>query len=988
MKGASLSKEQLLLKIEKLEHELIKANSNTQRLEKAEDISKQQNSLLKFINSMAIPSIDKPTVDEFSKILLRAVKEYTGAVLATFSYYQPDKKELLLLHIEAEQNLLKIVLKIAGDNVAKTASPVDDETYRLITKNLVGRYNSFTEVSFGAIPGIIDKAVRKSTGIDRLYPVAHVIEGKLYGTTMLAFKKGQTSPSIELLESYAHLMSVSIRRYNAEKALKESEEKYRTLVNTTNEAISVVQDGVFKFATKKMSLLLGVEAEKLTGKPFIDFVWPEDRELILTNYQRRNAGKKVPAVYDFRIIGPKGTMKWVLVSVNITQWEGKQAIILMLTDITERKQVEEELLRNQKRYEKSQAMGHVGNWEYLPETSSFWGSDEAKRIYGFDIDSKEFTVEKVESCIPDRERVHQALIDLIENDKRYDLIFDIITNDKGIRKTVHSIAELEKDTQGNVIKVTGVINDITQSKQNEDNLKSQKQRLQNIIEGTNVGTWEWNVQTGDVIFNEKWANIIGYTLEEISPVSINIWINYAHPEDIEESNILLNKHFKGELDYYHFESRVKHKNGNWIWVLDRGKVVSWTKDGEPEWMYGTHQDITDRKQAEIELVKAKEKAEESDRLKSAFLANMSHEIRTPMNGILGFTNLLKEPNLTGKEQQEFIGIIEKSGERMLTTINDIVDISKIESGQVEVLISDVNLNKKMDELLDFFSPEAKKKNIRLSITNRVPDQQANFKSDKEKLNSVLTNLIKNAIKYTPSGSIEFGYSMVESDRQNELEFYVKDTGIGIPKDRQNAVFNRFEQADIEDRQVYEGSGLGLSISKAYVEMLGGKIWVESEEGVGSQFYFTIPYETNKKEISKKSTEDANEQLLETKNLKVLIADDDEYAITYLSIVLKEYAKEILIAKTGIEAVEMCRVNPDVEIVLMDIKISGIDGYQATQQIREFNKEVFILAQTAYAQTGDREKSIQAGCDDYISKPINKEKLLEIISNRFSKIEMK
>ena len=988
MKGASLSKEQLLLKIEKLEYELIKANSNTQRLEKAEDISKQQNSLLKFINSMAIPSIDKPTVDEFSKILLRAVKEYTGAVLATFSYYQPDKKELLLLHIEAEQNLLKIVLKIAGDNVAKTASPVDDETYRLITKNLVGRYNSFTEVSFGAIPGIIDKAVRKSTGIDRLYPVAHVIEGKLYGTTMLAFKKGQISPSIELLESYAHLMSVSIRRYNAEKLLKESEEKYRTLVNTTNEAISVVQDGVFKFATKKMSLLLGVEAEKLTGKPFIDFVWPEDRELILTNYQRRNAGKKVPAVYDFRIIGPKGAMKWVLVSVNITQWEGKQAIILMLTDITERKQVEEELLRNQKRYEKSQAMGHVGNWEYLPETSSFWGSDEAKRIYGFDIDSKEFTVEKVESCIPDRERVHQALIDLIENDKKYDLIFDIITNDKGIRKTVHSIAELEKDTQGNVIKVTGVINDITQSKQNEDNLKSQKQRLQNIIEGTNVGTWEWNVQTGDVIFNEKWANIIGYTLEEISPVSINIWINYAHPEDIEESNILLNKHFKGELDYYHFESRVKHKNGNWIWVLDRGKVVSWTKDGEPEWMYGTHQDITDRKQAEIELVKAKEKAEESDRLKSAFLANMSHEIRTPMNGILGFTNLLKEPNLTGKEQQEFIGIIEKSGERMLTTINDIVDISKIESGQVEVLISNVNLNKKMDELLDFFSPEAKKKNIRLSITNRVPDQQANFKSDKEKLNSVLTNLIKNAIKYTPSGSIEFGYSIVESDRQNELEFYVKDTGIGIPKDRQNAVFNRFEQADIEDRQVYEGSGLGLSISKAYVEMLGGKIWVESEEGVGSQFYFTIPYETNKKEISKKSTEDANEQLLETKNLKVLIADDDEYAITYLSIVLKEYAKEILIAKTGIEAVEMCRVNPNVEIVLMDMKISGIDGYQATQQIREFNKEVFILAQTAYAQTGDREKSIQAGCDDYISKPINKEKLLEIISNRFSKIEMK
>jgi len=253
---------------------------------------------------------------------------------------------------------------------------------------------------------------------------------------------------------------------------------------------------------------------------------------------------------------------------------------------------------------------------------------------------------------------------------------------------------------------------------------------------------------------------------------------------------------------------------------------------------------------------------------------------------------------------------------------------------------------------------------------------------KEKINSILTNFIKNAIKYTPRGSIEFGCTINKKGNDNELEFYVKDTGIGIPKERQSAVFNRFEQADIEDRKVYEGSGLGLAISRAYVEMLGGKIWMESEEGVGSQFYFTIPFDSNNKKIPEKNTQDSNKRLSIKKGLKILIADDDEYAITLLDIVLKEYAKEMLIAKTGIEALKMCRDNSDIDIILMDIKIPGIDGYEATREIRKFNKEVFIVAQTAYAQAGDREKAIQAGCDDYITKPINNKQLIEIISNRF------
>ncbi len=243
------------------------------------------------------------------------------------------------------------------------------------------------------------------------------------------------------------------------------------------------------------------------------------------------------------------------------------------------------------------------------------------------------------------------------------------------------------------------------------------------------------------------------------------------------------------------------------------------------------------RKAEAELIKAKEKAEESDRLKSAFLANMSHEIRTPMNGILGFAELLKTQKLSGEEQHEYLGIIEKSGARMLNIINEIVDISRIESGQMEVVVSEVDINEQIEFLELFFRPEAERKGLSLSIRTPLLKTEGIINTDHEKFYAILSNLVKNAIKYTRTGSIEFGYEKTEG----YIEFFVKDTGIGIPADRQAAVFERFVQADISDKEAFQGAGLGLSIAKAYVEMLGGQIRVESGSDKGCTFYFTIPY---------------------------------------------------------------------------------------------------------------------------------------------------
>ncbi|MDP2335708.1 MAG: ATP-binding protein [Bacteroidota bacterium] len=254
-----------------------------------------------------------------------------------------------------------------------------------------------------------------------------------------------------------------------------------------------------------------------------------------------------------------------------------------------------------------------------------------------------------------------------------------------------------------------------------------------------------------------------------------------------------------------------------------------------------------RKQLEHELEIAKEKittigkiekAQESDKLKSAFLSNISHEIRTPMNGILGFANLLKEPGLTGEQQQEYIRLLNESGERMLNLINDLVDISKIEAGLMAVEIVELDINEQIEYVYSSFKPEVEQKGLQFTFKTIISVKEAMLKTDRDKVITILTNLIKNAIKYTNLGAIEFGYTIVSS---GTLEFFVKDTGIGIPKSRQEAIFERFFHSDIFNKKAYQGVGLGLSITKVYVEMLGGKIWVESEEGKGSIFYFSLPY---------------------------------------------------------------------------------------------------------------------------------------------------
>ena len=374
-----------------------------------------------------------------------------------------------------------------------------------------------------------------------------------------------------------------------------------------------------------------------------------------------------------------------------------------------------------------------------------------------------------------------------------------------------------------------------------------------------------------------------------------------------------------------------------------------------------------------ELLAAKEKAEESDRLKTAFLANISHEIRTPMNGILGFSQLLKEPQLSGEEQVEYIDLIHRSGERMLNLINDIIDISRIDANETTVHVTETNVNQLLDDLQAFFKLEARKQGLRLSSTKGLSDIECIIETDSAKLSQILINLIQNAMKFTAKGGIDFGYSK----KEGTLEFFCIDSGMGIASDKKAKIFERFNQINTSLTRAHEGAGLGLSISKAFVEMLGGAMKVESVEGAGSTFSFTLPYKqpVNSPEISLPVMKRAIDA---PPSRCILIAEDDSVSTLLFKKNLKGDNISILCAENGWEALELVGHHPEINLVLMDIQMPVMNGFDATKLIKQKRPDLPIIAQSAFTSKEEREKAIEAGCDSFITKPINKSELLELM----------
>lgn len=662
------------------------------------------------------------------------------------------------------------------------------------------------------------------------------------------WESASIAPIFDEKSNITHFVAIKediTEKKKVEQQLKESEYKYRSVFENLNDVYFVSKpDGTITDLSPTNNFHPLFNRDYIIGKNVISFYGDSAVRNDLIN-QLTEKG----SVSDYEITFKTNSNTHVYCSVNAkihydedhmpSHFEG------VVRNITERKEAEKKIRINEKRFRKAQEIGNIGTYEYDFISKLYWGSDEAKRIFGLNLNSDFFTIDQIESCYVNPEELIPKLNELRQNKLSFEINYDIYRYKTRDRRSIRQVTEISR--------------------------------------------------------NEK---------------------------------------------------------------------------GKPLLAIGLIVDITDQKRIENELIAAKEKAEESDKLKSAFLANMSHEIRTPMNGILGFSSLLKEPNLSGEEQKNYIEIIEKSGARMLNIIHNIIDISKIESGSMPTSYKDLNINKQIIHIYNILSNDAKEKNIDFSFTTGLSDSEAMIFTDEDKLYSIITNLINNAIKYTDKGSVEFGYIK----DHDTLEFYIKDTGIGIAKDRQDIIFERFIQEDIEDIQARQGAGLGLSITKSFIVMLGGKIWLESKKGKGSTFYFTIPYQTAKSTRSMDENNSSNSfSVSHSKKPNILVAEDDEASQLLISEFLKDETQRILTVGNGKEAIEICRNTSDIDLVLMDIQMPELNGYEATRAIRQFNKDIIIIATTAFAQKGDKEKALKAGCNDYISKPYSQANLTAMIT---------
>jgi len=779
--------------------------------------------------------------------------------------------------------------------------------------------------------------------------------------------------------------------------LKEGEKKYRTVFENTGTATIIIEkDTTITLVNQEFARLYGLPKEQVENRmSWTQIVHPDDLEQMKSyHYRRRDQNGPAPRNYEFRMINTSGKLHHIYITIDMIP--GTDKSVASLLDITKRKKAEERLKEREEHfkalfYQNSSVLMLVD-----PKTGKIHDvNNKAVEFYGYS--RKQLQSMKVQNInmLPDEE-VKAEMKQAAQQNRNYFIFSHQLANGE--------IRDVEIYTgpitiQGKPL-LYSTIHDITREAQN-------RTRLQKGEQIARIGHWEINLNSRKVYSSQGARKIYGIEKENL---------------DVDEVQKIPMKDYRKKLDQaledlvrngqaYDLEFKIKRPSDGQI--RDIHSIAEYNP--RRNIVFGIIQDVTERKETEKELKrkneelqaaeeelrasneelryinehlekqkheleKAKEKAEESDRLKSAFLANMSHEIRTPMNGIMGFAQLLKQKDLNAQKRKEFLSIIHGRTRHLLQIINDIVDISKIEANQLDIHPEDFDLNELLDNLYKEQLKELedlKKSHIQFYLSKEMKQTNFYIKADSNRLRQILDNLLSNAIKFTEEGYIEFGYQL---KNQEGITFFVRDTGIGIPPGKQKEIFERFRQVDESTSRRYEGTGLGLTISKNLVEMMGGNIWMEPRKEKGSIFRFFLPCEKSQMQETD-SLDDNTEKYYDWKDKSILLVEDDPASQEYLQEGLEPTGVKIFAFESAEKALESFREDDGFDLVLMDIRLPGMNGLEATNRLRKINSNIPVIAQTAHAMEEDRKRCIQSGATDYISKPIEISKLLTLV-NRY------
>ena len=983
---------------------------------------------------------------------------------------------------------------------------------------------------------IFEKALRGENSRGTEYRVLHK-DGNYY------WHSGNGSPLTN--EDGEIIGCLGVGRYIQEK--KEAENALREQELRLKLALEGSQTGTWDwnlqtqktgFEDKQWKAFIGCsdepEASHLVHKPISEWqkrIHPDDKLQVSQAIQAHLAGETKLFSNEYRIRCQDGTYKWMLAQGKVVAWDesGKpQRFMGIYQDINQRKTNELTLSRLSQKLKKAQEIAKLGHWSFDISHQKITWSEQVFRLFNYPIEQGEPTLEEhLQQIHPeDRplvlERVNRATEGIPQH-------FDYrILHPDG---TIHHLnARIELEFQNEqVVRLFGTLLDITERVEIETALKDSQIRLRLALESSNIGLWDWNLQTNNVTFNGNWGTMLGYEQDEINN-HLQEWEVRVHPDDLETSYARINKHLQGETDVYQNEHRLRCKDGSYKWILAKGQVVEWDADGTPIRFVGTHTDIHHRKQAELALIqvnqtlkKAQEvahlgnwsydlnrnkiswseevfhifglppeqgepsyeehltlyhpddlpqvleyieaarlgisqqydfrlvrptgeiryanshlevegcdgkitrmfgtvmditerkqneaiirqtlsAADKANRAKSQFLANMSHELRTPLNAILGFTDIMSHDPKISTEQQGYLTIIHQSGEHLLQIINDILEISKIEAGKVELKPVPFNFPHLLQSLEYLFKMQIDQKGISFSLTSdsRLPKF---IKTDELKLRQTLINLIGNAIKFTPRGDVSLRVNLKDGPSQTSLdassdslgiEFIIADTGPGIKPEEISVLFQPFSQTET-GRAVKQGTGLGLAISRKFIQMMGGDIQVSSTLGKGTVFTFDIQAEpvqlrTNPVSVSQPRITHLSPQ---TEPPRILIVDDIEESRLLLKTLLHNIGFQLQEATQGEEALNLWETWQP-QLILMDLQMPVLDGYEATRQLRqreaEHRQEISqnlsefssslrptpIIALTANLFAEEQQAAALAGCDTIIAKPFSKQELLKTI----------